>query len=101
MMGWQKHVPILVGILTLTWGVVAAGRFPPGSSVAWVSWVVLMFHYQSRVNEILVQRAVEQREAVERVQQAFLPASVMCRYYAVLAAPLVVGVVDWLDVIPY
>lgn len=101
MTGWARHVPIAVGVLTLVWGVAAAGRFPPGSSVAWVSWVVLMFYYQGRINELLVRRAVEQRDALEGIQVPMLPRSLACGYYSVLAAPLVVGVIDWLDVIPY
>jgi len=100
--GLSRHIPIAVGVLTLTWGVIAAGRFPPGSSVAWVSWVILMFHYQGKVNEILIQRAVEHRDAIDRVTApAAIPWSLACPYYSILAAPLVVGVVDWLDVIPY
>lgn len=54
-----------------------------------------------RINEILIQRAVEQRESHGRLEAFRLPVSLACPYYAILAAPLVVGVVDWLDVIPY
>lgn len=101
MTGLARHVPIAVGVLTLLWGVVAHGSFPSGPSIAWVSWVVLMFHFQGRVNELLVLRAIEQQKEVERIVAPVIPWSLACRYYSVLAAPLVVGVIDWLDVIPY